>query len=301
MNGEDAVLYCRTLDTAAGTEFVTQLDFLHASFLIQKGTDESRLQSFQVSLEDPSQYLLSLARDEFIYWNVTLEGDNSTLALSQNETTGIVMTDATSLTSMQLRNTGAGAKVSLQGEAAIDIATADIGGNDCRFHEWTKDGQPASPPLYVLSSQAADLSALPCIFEWVKEENFLGIGTNADCTALQSLKVEMAYGFNLEAGDTTSHLQLDGGSGYFRVAVSPDENVSAVWQMGSAFVNVGLGTSADGITIDYGTGLTVALQSGPPSTFGDGHHAIQFREIDVCDNGTPKKMVVLASAPYDAS
>ena len=32
--------------------------------------------------------------------------------------------------------------------------------------------------------------------------------------------------------------------------------------------------------------------------FGTGRHEIKFREIDVCDGGTPKKMIVLASETY---
>jgi hypothetical protein len=53
--------------------------------------------------------------------------------------------------------------------------------------------------------------------------------------------------------------------------------------------------------MDFGAGLTVALQSGPPVSFGTGAHTIQFREIDVCDGGTAMKMIVLASETYSPS
>ncbi len=58
------------------------------------------------------------------------------------------------------------------------------------------------------------------------------------------------------------------------------------------------GCATNGIHLDFGNSLTVSLESGEPASFGTGQHEIKFREIDVCDGGTPKKMIVLASETY---
>ena len=296
LNGDDAVLFCHAKGDS--TDYTTRLDFAGAALLIQSGTDATLYNSFQVSLGDADQYLLSLARGEFLFFDVTLEDDNATVAFSRSETTGFVLTDTAAETSVQLKNGGAKTGIHLIADTTIDIATADVAGNACKFHPWTRNGAEATPPLYVLSSGPGDLGGLPCVFQWDPAAGSLGIGTDADCSALQSFHIQMAHGFNVQAGGSTGDLKLDGGSGSFEVSIAADENVTAAWTSGGTLISIGLGTGTNGLFIDFGNSLTVSMESGEPVSFGTGQHAIKFREVDVCDGGTPKKMIVLASETY---
>jgi hypothetical protein len=299
MNGDDAVLSCNVINPGESINFTTLLDFGNALLRIQRGTDETYDQSFQASLQDPDQYLLSLSRQEFQFFRVTLADDAVTAAWSRTETTGFTLTDAAATTSADLKNVAGAVELSLIADTTIRIATADVAGNACQFNEWTKDGKALTPPLYVLSSGPGDLGGLPCIFQWDADTGSLGIGTDTGCSSLATFQVEMATGFNLTAGGLDGKMQLDGGSGWFMTEVGADENVTSNWHStGGANVTLGLGSGTNGLYMDFGGGLTVSLVSGDPAGFGSGVHTIKFREIDVCDGGTAKKMIVLGSETY---
>jgi hypothetical protein len=250
-----------------------------------------------VDLSHPDSYLLSVSRAEFQFFKVTLADAGATAAWSVGETTGFVMTDAPAETFLQLKNGAAKTAIHLIADTTIDIDTGDVAGNACKFHPWTQNGQPLTPPLYVLSSAPGDLG-LPCVFQWAPATGSLGIGTDTDCSALLAFEIKMGFGLNLTAGGTSSNLKMEGGSGWFQAQVEADEDVSAHWHSGTADIAIGLGTGTNGIAMNFGSGLTVNLLAGDAAAFGGGSQAIQFREIQVCESGVAKKMIVLGSATY---
>ena len=296
MNGDDALLSCNVIDPSIEANFTTLLDFQNVLFRIQRGTDPTFYQSFQVTLQNPDQYLLSLSRAEFQSFTATLADAAVTVAWSQSETTGFIMTDAPAGTTIDVKNAASLTAINLIADTTIAISTADVAGNACQFHPWTKNGLALSPPLYVLSSEPGDLGGLPCVFDWVPATGSLGIGTDGTCAALATFQIEMPFGFNLNSGGTASTMKLDGGSGYFLVNISADEDVSAPWSSDGANIAIGLGTGTNGIYMDFGGGLTVSLAAGDISTYGT--HQVLFRQVQVCDGGTTKNMIVLASETY---
>ena len=298
MNGDDALLSCNVIDPSIEANFTTLLDFQNVLFRIQRGTDPTFYQSFQVTLQNPDQYLLSLSRAEFQSFTATLADAAVTVAWSQSETTGFIMTDAPAGTTIDVKNAASLTAINLIADTTIAISTADVAGNACQFPPWTKNGTALTPPLYVLSSQPGDLGGLPCVFDWVPASGSLGIGTDSTCSALTAFQIEMGSGFNLLAGGAASNLKLDGGSGYFLVNIAADEDVSAHWTAGDANIAVGLGSGTNGIYMDFGGGLTVGLIAGDAAALGSGVHQIQFREVEICDSGTIKKMIVLGSETY---
>ena len=298
MNGDDALLSCNVIDPSIEANFTTLLDFQNVLFRIQRGTDPTFYQSFQVTLQNPDQYLLSLSRAEFQSFTATLADAAVTVAWSQSETTGFIMTDAPAGTTIDVKNAASLTAINLIADTTIAISTADVAGNACQFHPWTKNGTALTPPLYVLSSQPGDLGGLPCVFDWVPASGSLGIGTDSTCSALTAFQIEMGSGFNLLAGGAASNLKLDGGSGYFLVNLAADEDVSAHWNASGANIAVGLGSGTNGIYMDFGGGLTVGLIAGDAAALGSGVHQIQFREVEICDSGTIKKMIVLGSETY---
>ncbi len=298
MNGDDALLTCNVIDPTIEGNFTTLLDFQNVLFRIQRGTDPTFYQSFQVTLQNPDQYLLSLSRAEFQSFTATLADAAATVAWSQSETTGFIMTDAPAGTTIDVKNAASLTAINLIADTTIAISTADVAGNACQFHPWTKNGAALTPPLYVLSSQPGDLGGLPCVFDWVPASGSLGIGTDGTCNALTAFQVEMSYGFNLLAGGSASNLKLDGGSGSFLVNIAADEDVSAHWSASGANIAVGLGSGTNGIYMDFGGGLTVGLIAGDAAALGSGVHQIQFREVEICSGGTTMKMIVLGSETY---
>jgi len=276
MNAADALLWCHAKGASTSSEFVTVADFGLGSFKIVADAADatSPVKFFQANLGDPATYLLTLQRDADKKCEATVSDSSTALAL--------------------------------HGAAKIDIDTADVDGNDCRFHEWTQNGTALTPPLYVLSSGPGDLSLLPCVFQWDKTSGHLGVGTASTdtCPALAQLDMNVVNGLTLHAGgDSTGELTLKGGSGTVSLLVSATEQAGfeVVYGGGSQHINVVLGTAGSGIEMDFGGGLTVSLDSGDLAALGGGVHAVRFREVDICVDGVSKKMIVLGSESYGGS
>ena len=275
MNGTDALLWCHAKGASGTSEFVTAADFGLGSFKIVSGaeTTDSPVKFFQANLSDPATYLLTLQRDATHQFQTILTDSDASLTLA------------------------AGTKIVLD--------TNDVGGEDCKFHEWTQDGKSLVPPLYVLSSAASDLSILPCVFQWDKTAGHLGIGTvtGDTCPTLALLDVTVVNGLTIHAGGPDGELTLHGTSGAVSLLIGADElsGMEITYGGGTQHINVVLGTNGSGIDMDFGGGLTVAIDAGDLAALGGGVHQIKFREVDVCQDGTSMKMIVLGSETYAAS
>ncbi len=278
MNGSDAVLWCHATGASEGSEFVTVADFGQGFFKIVSGaaTAESPVKFFQADLSNPATYLLTLERSPTQKIESSLTDSDASLTL-------------------------------LSGSTEIVLDTADVGGDTCRFYQWTQNGQPLTPPLYVLSSGASDLAVLPCVFQWDKTAGTLGIGTvsGETCHALTALDINVVNGLTLQAGGSslTGELTLHGASGAVSLLIGADElsGLEVSYGGGTQHINVVLGTGGSGIDMDFGGGLTVVLDSGDLAALGGGVHQVKFREVDICVDGSPKKMIVLGSEPYGSS